>query len=208
MEGPLGSPEAMGPKLRLVENSLDSPEVEVLNSSSEVVTVEHLEEVRKCYNIPREYVLHIPLPGQHPYDAFSDGFGLSIDALEHRTSVPTSPHDRGLPQGMTDLTIANDTQLVALHGGIPRGMSRGGHCPDLRLVYDLLSHMLGAGRLLLDHPKRVSGERGSLQQQRLESPIFVYFLWSRMGFPTRVDCSDHEQCPPIFRTRSLNWSKD
>ncbi|RRT37548.1 hypothetical protein B296_00059237 [Ensete ventricosum] len=87
-----------------------------------IIIVEHLEEVRKCYNIPREYVLHIPLPGQHPYDAFSDGFELSIDALEHRTLVPTSPHDRGLPQGMADLTIANGAQLMALHGGIPRGM--------------------------------------------------------------------------------------
>ncbi|RWV83393.1 hypothetical protein GW17_00055007 [Ensete ventricosum] len=47
-----------------------------------VVTARRLIEVRKHYYIPSEYELHVPLPGQHPYDAFSSGFSLSTNTLE------------------------------------------------------------------------------------------------------------------------------
>ncbi|RWV81936.1 hypothetical protein GW17_00056606 [Ensete ventricosum] len=47
-----------------------------------IVTTRRLVEVRKNYFIPLEYELHIPLPGERPYNAFSCGFGLSTDALE------------------------------------------------------------------------------------------------------------------------------
>ncbi|RRT62922.1 hypothetical protein B296_00025408 [Ensete ventricosum] len=46
------------------------------------VTARWLVEVRKNYFIPPEYKLHVPLLGDHPYDAFSCGFGLSTDAHE------------------------------------------------------------------------------------------------------------------------------
>ncbi|RWV79495.1 hypothetical protein GW17_00059360 [Ensete ventricosum] len=41
-----------------------------------------LIDVRKHYYVLPEYELHIPLRGQHHYNAFSSGFGLSIDALK------------------------------------------------------------------------------------------------------------------------------
>ncbi|RZS14276.1 hypothetical protein BHM03_00045945 [Ensete ventricosum] len=46
------------------------------------VTTHRLVEVKKNYFIPPEYELHVPLPGEHPYDAFPCGFSLSTDALE------------------------------------------------------------------------------------------------------------------------------
>ncbi|RZS05694.1 hypothetical protein BHM03_00036240 [Ensete ventricosum] len=46
------------------------------------VTTHRLVEVRKNYFIPPEYELHAPLLGERPYDAFSNGFSLSTDALE------------------------------------------------------------------------------------------------------------------------------
>ncbi|RWW17966.1 hypothetical protein GW17_00018079 [Ensete ventricosum] len=50
-----------------------------------------LVEVRKNYFIPLEYELHSPLPGEHPYDAFLNGFSLSIDALEAGLRFPLHP---------------------------------------------------------------------------------------------------------------------
>ncbi|RWW56153.1 hypothetical protein BHE74_00037153 [Ensete ventricosum] len=46
------------------------------------VTTRRLVEVRNNYFITLEYELHVPLPGERPYDAFSCGFGLSTDDLE------------------------------------------------------------------------------------------------------------------------------
>ncbi|RWW82078.1 hypothetical protein BHE74_00009477 [Ensete ventricosum] len=46
------------------------------------VTTRRLVEVRKNYFIPPEYELHVPLPGEHPYDAFTCGFSLSTATLE------------------------------------------------------------------------------------------------------------------------------
>ncbi|RWV85554.1 hypothetical protein GW17_00052646 [Ensete ventricosum] len=41
-----------------------------------------LVKVRKNYFIPPNYERHVPLSGEHPYDAFSCGFSLSTDALK------------------------------------------------------------------------------------------------------------------------------
>ncbi|RZR80936.1 hypothetical protein BHM03_00007046 [Ensete ventricosum] len=46
------------------------------------MTTRRLVEVRKNYFIPSEYELHVPLPGERPYDAFPCVFSLSTDALE------------------------------------------------------------------------------------------------------------------------------
>ncbi|RWW33128.1 hypothetical protein GW17_00002172 [Ensete ventricosum] len=46
------------------------------------LTVESLVMVRKRYSILDEYVLHAPFPGQCPYDAYPEGFNISVDALE------------------------------------------------------------------------------------------------------------------------------
>ncbi|RZS17254.1 hypothetical protein BHM03_00049377 [Ensete ventricosum] len=51
------------------------------NIDSTMIT-RRLVEVRKNYFISLEYELHVPLPGECPYDAFSCGFSLSTDALE------------------------------------------------------------------------------------------------------------------------------
>ncbi|RWV97743.1 hypothetical protein GW17_00039446 [Ensete ventricosum] len=53
-----------------------------------VITTRRLKKVRKNYFIPLEYELHAPLPGEHPYDAFPNGFSLSTDALEAGLRFP------------------------------------------------------------------------------------------------------------------------
>ncbi|RWW50152.1 hypothetical protein BHE74_00043610 [Ensete ventricosum] len=115
VEDPSGTMEATSPKPQVVEDPSGSPEVKVLSSSSggmtpmdakafaalrvmrsyydcdSVVTAERLVEAQEHYSIPREYELHIPLPGQHRYDDFLSGFGLSIDALEVGLWFPLHP---------------------------------------------------------------------------------------------------------------------
>ncbi|RWW56312.1 hypothetical protein BHE74_00036989 [Ensete ventricosum] len=46
------------------------------------MTTRRLVKVRKNYFIPPNYERHVPLSGEHPYDAFSCGFSLSTDALK------------------------------------------------------------------------------------------------------------------------------
>ncbi|RWW73659.1 hypothetical protein BHE74_00018455 [Ensete ventricosum] len=56
-----------------------------MQSNSDVestVTTRRLVEVRKNYLIPLEYELHAPLPREHPYDIFLNGFSLSTNALK------------------------------------------------------------------------------------------------------------------------------
>ncbi|RWW59948.1 hypothetical protein BHE74_00033090 [Ensete ventricosum] len=55
------------------------------------VTTRRLVEVRKNYFIPPEYKLHVPLPGERPYDSFPCGFDLSTDALEVGLRFPLHP---------------------------------------------------------------------------------------------------------------------
>ncbi|RWV83021.1 hypothetical protein GW17_00055425, partial [Ensete ventricosum] len=103
VEGPSGADEAM--RLRPYVVSHDPPSslgVEVVSSSSggatsvDSIVLKALMIMQSCYNsdsimmirrlaevwerfcIPTEYELHVPLPGQRPYDSFK----LSIDALE------------------------------------------------------------------------------------------------------------------------------
>ncbi|RWV78715.1 hypothetical protein GW17_00060268 [Ensete ventricosum] len=56
-----------------------------------IMTTRRLVEVRKHYYIPLEYELHVPLPGEHPYNAFPSGFSLSTDALETGLRFPLHP---------------------------------------------------------------------------------------------------------------------
>ncbi|RWW16420.1 hypothetical protein BHE74_00024867 [Ensete ventricosum] len=56
--------------------------IRLCHDYNSIVTVQCLADVWERYSILREYELHIPLPGQHPYDAFSNSFRLSTDALE------------------------------------------------------------------------------------------------------------------------------
>ncbi|RRT85544.1 hypothetical protein B296_00004174 [Ensete ventricosum] len=55
------------------------------------VMARQLVNVREHYYVPPKYELHVPLPGQRHFDAFSSGFGLSIDALESRLKFPLHP---------------------------------------------------------------------------------------------------------------------
>ncbi|RRT58995.1 hypothetical protein B296_00046178 [Ensete ventricosum] len=55
------------------------------------MTARRLVDVKEHYYVPPEYELHVPLSGQRPYDAFSSGFGLSIDALEAGLRFPLHP---------------------------------------------------------------------------------------------------------------------
>ncbi|RRT31961.1 hypothetical protein B296_00051293 [Ensete ventricosum] len=95
--------EAMNPSPQVVNHPSGNPRLVVANSSSapsdskvvealatmkscfdidSTLTAHRLVEVREHFHIPREYELHAPLPGQRPFDAFPNGFGLSTDALE------------------------------------------------------------------------------------------------------------------------------
>ncbi|RWW78595.1 hypothetical protein BHE74_00013188 [Ensete ventricosum] len=56
-----------------------------------IMTTRRLVEVRKHYYIPLEYELHVPLPGERPYNAFPSGFSLSTDALETGLRFPLHP---------------------------------------------------------------------------------------------------------------------
>ncbi|RRT84707.1 hypothetical protein B296_00010765 [Ensete ventricosum] len=46
------------------------------------VTEGSLAAIREWYNIPVEYGMHVPLPGQHPYSSDAPGVCISVDALE------------------------------------------------------------------------------------------------------------------------------
>ncbi|RWW44395.1 hypothetical protein BHE74_00049847 [Ensete ventricosum] len=66
------------------------------------MTTRRLVEVRKNYFIPPEYELHVPLPGERPYDAFPCGFSLSTDTLEMKSdggagSGSTAPSAASVP---------------------------------------------------------------------------------------------------------------
>ncbi|RWW67767.1 hypothetical protein BHE74_00024788, partial [Ensete ventricosum] len=67
-----------------------------------IITIRRLVKVRKNYFIPLEYELHAPLPGEHPYDAFPNGFNLSTDALEVGLRFPLHPSGRRAFQQQRD----------------------------------------------------------------------------------------------------------
>ncbi|RWW10249.1 hypothetical protein GW17_00026219 [Ensete ventricosum] len=56
--------------------------VKLCYDSNSTLMTRRLVEVRERFYIPPDYKLHVPLPGQHPYDTFPNGFGLSTDTLE------------------------------------------------------------------------------------------------------------------------------
>ncbi|RWV80193.1 hypothetical protein GW17_00058573 [Ensete ventricosum] len=105
--------EAMNPSPQVVNHPSENPRIVVADSSSgrvapsdskivealatmkscfdsdSTLTAHRLVEVREHFHIPREYELHAPLPGQRPFDAFSNGFSLQ------RCCKPCSSSARG-----------------------------------------------------------------------------------------------------------------
>ncbi|CAL9781501.1 unnamed protein product, partial [Musa acuminata subsp. burmannicoides] len=65
---------------RVHESTSGSPKIEVISSFSSDVPPEDMKAFVALEIM--SYGLHAPSPGQHPYDPFPDGFGLSKDALE------------------------------------------------------------------------------------------------------------------------------
>ncbi|RWV78643.1 hypothetical protein GW17_00060354 [Ensete ventricosum] len=59
-------------------------DIQLSHNCDLIMIAQCLAEERQHFFVSREYELHGLLPGQRSYDAFSDGFGLSIDALEAR----------------------------------------------------------------------------------------------------------------------------
>ncbi|RZS13972.1 hypothetical protein BHM03_00045613 [Ensete ventricosum] len=55
------------------------------------VTEGSLAVIRERYNIPIEYGLHVPHPGQHPYSSDAPGMCISVDALEAGLRFPLHP---------------------------------------------------------------------------------------------------------------------
>ncbi|RZS00986.1 hypothetical protein BHM03_00030785, partial [Ensete ventricosum] len=54
-------------------------------------SVESLVMVRKHYSIPDEYALHAPSPKQCSYDAYPEGFSISVDAFKAGLRFPLHP---------------------------------------------------------------------------------------------------------------------
>ncbi|RZR82613.1 hypothetical protein BHM03_00009065 [Ensete ventricosum] len=100
VKGPSSTVEVVDPRHPIVDCHSSSPGVEVLSLSSRGATpmdykvlkalmvmksyynsdstimVRRLAEVRNRFYFPKEFELHVPLPGQCPYDVSSDGFRL------------------------------------------------------------------------------------------------------------------------------------
>ncbi|RZS24309.1 hypothetical protein BHM03_00057360 [Ensete ventricosum] len=55
------------------------------------VTDGSLTVIRERYNIPVEYKLHVPQPGQRPYSLDALGICISVDALEADLRFPLHP---------------------------------------------------------------------------------------------------------------------
>ncbi|THU44391.1 hypothetical protein C4D60_Mb02t06900 [Musa balbisiana] len=56
-----------------------------------IVSESLLGNLRECYNIPKDYVLIAPEPGQRAYDSIPKGFTLTLDALEAGLRFPLHP---------------------------------------------------------------------------------------------------------------------
>ncbi|RWW71029.1 hypothetical protein BHE74_00021264 [Ensete ventricosum] len=89
--------------------------LEIIRSchSSDLVMIEELLRlVRWRYSIRSDYELHIPQPGQCPFDPFLNGFVWAINrCAQGKTLIFASPCDRYLPQMVAYLVIANGAQL-------------------------------------------------------------------------------------------------
>ncbi|RZS18225.1 hypothetical protein BHM03_00050458, partial [Ensete ventricosum] len=96
----------------------------VLSSIGSAAPVD--SEAAEHYYIPSEYELHVPLPGERPYDAFSSGFSLSIDALEAGLRFPLHPVIESFLTEWTSRTVnnlvpvlsADEIELVEILQGI------------------------------------------------------------------------------------------
>ncbi|RRT37247.1 hypothetical protein B296_00018181 [Ensete ventricosum] len=69
-------------------------DLEVMKSDHDldtVVTEGSLALIREWYNIPTEYGLHVPQPGQCPYSLDAPGMCISVDALEVSLRFPLHP---------------------------------------------------------------------------------------------------------------------
>ncbi|RWW54794.1 hypothetical protein BHE74_00038604 [Ensete ventricosum] len=69
-------------------------DLEVMMSDHDLdstVTEGSLAVIRARYNIPTEYGLHVPEPGQHPYSLDVPGMCISVDALEADLRFPLHP---------------------------------------------------------------------------------------------------------------------
>ena len=90
------------------------------------------------YSIPKDYELHAPHPGQHPYDPF--------------LAAPGYPR---MPPLVGDFPILDSVELLALSGGFPWGVSGSRDRTDPNSLLGLLSPIQEAGRVLSNHPKWV-----------------------------------------------------
>ncbi|RZS28543.1 hypothetical protein BHM03_00062215 [Ensete ventricosum] len=69
-------------------------DLEVMMSDHDLdtaVTEGSLAVIRERYNIPTEYGLHVPEPGQRPYSLDVPGMCISVDALEAGLRFPLHP---------------------------------------------------------------------------------------------------------------------
>ncbi|RRT64571.1 hypothetical protein B296_00027873 [Ensete ventricosum] len=69
-------------------------DIQLSHNCDLIMIAQRLAEERQHFFVSREYELHGLLPGQRSYDAFSDGFGLSINALEARLYYGQRPPPR------------------------------------------------------------------------------------------------------------------
>ncbi|RZR78761.1 hypothetical protein BHM03_00004286 [Ensete ventricosum] len=132
--------------LQVVESSSDSPSVEVVSLSSggmiltevkayralqvikqchsfdSIVIEELLGQIRKRNNIPGSYKLHAPRLGQHRYDPFPNGFGLSINVLQVLEANPPVGGDAH-PKKMSKLGVCKVSKSTIAWEAAVRGGS-------------------------------------------------------------------------------------
>ncbi|RRT46510.1 hypothetical protein B296_00013983 [Ensete ventricosum] len=135
-----------------------------------IVMTRRLVEVRKNYFILLEFELHAPLPGEHPYDAFLNGFSLSTDALEAETpehqvdalgSTTEVPSGKGkeplaieeaLEQGYTLRELCEVEDRVGAERYLATVMTR---LKGLHFITALIDRVHDAGQLVRSQHKRI-----------------------------------------------------
>ncbi|RRT74014.1 hypothetical protein B296_00019272 [Ensete ventricosum] len=184
MERPSGAAEATSPRPQVIGHPSGSPRVEVVSSSSggvtladskvmkalmimqscynsdATMTVCRLAEVRERFYILMEYDSMFLCPGSSLTTPSRMALGMSTDTLEAGLWYLLHPMIEACLDGWQILPSQMAPNLCAIwwcsSGNV---MGRASYQP--RLVHRLLPLVLGAGRVLLDHPKQGEEVNGS-----------------------------------------------
>ncbi|RRT79980.1 hypothetical protein B296_00022161 [Ensete ventricosum] len=140
------------------------------------VTTRRLVEVRKHYYIPSEYELHVPLPGERPYNAFPSGFSLLTDALEAGLSFPTEWTSCMVNNSVPTLSI-DEIELVEILQGI---LSASKGVKDMNEAWLAEAGLSPTPRDALGSTTRVLTKKGKELVELGEAPERGEYLWGAL----------------------------